>query len=569
MGADWLSLDPTDPLWIAFALALGMLAKYLRVPALVGFLAAGFLLNALGAQAGAFIAEVADLGITLLLFTIGLHLSVRMFARPEVWAVGLVHMAATTASLTAVVLGLAALGVPSLSSVGLPGAAVLGLALAFSSTVFTVKALEDRGAQRTRHGRIAMGVLIIQDLVAVGFLATVGELGPTPWALLLLGLPLLRRPLQALMDHCGHGELLLLYGFVMAMGGAALFELAGLKADLGALALGLVLAGGPKSTELSHAMDGFKDVFLVGFFVSVGLTVPTDMAALALGLGALVIVPLKAGGFLVLFSAARLRARTAWQASLDLATFSEFGLIVVAAAVEADLLPSSLLAAVAVAVGASLAVAAPVAMNGDALYARWRGSLHRLQREHRLPGDEDLHLHPVDVVVFGLGRLGAAALQAVEEAFPGRVLGVDVSPRVVAARTAKGHYAVVGDATDPEFWSRTEDLLGRLRWVLLAMHSHEANLAAVERLQARGFTGGIVATSRYPDQARDLAAMGVDVVFDVFAEAGAGFAADLHARLGGHGDPAADGTGSGTEAARVEDGTGAVTEPAPAERPPG
>lgn len=273
MGSDWLSLDPTDPLWIGFALALGMLARYLRVPALVGFLVAGFALNALGAQPGPFIGELADLGITLLLFTIGLHLSVRMFAKPQVWAVGLGHMAITTGVLSLGLVGLAALGVPALDSVSPAGAAVLGLALAFSSTVFTVKALEDRGAQRSRHGRIAMGVLIIQDLVAVAFLATAGGIRPTPWAIALLALPLLRRPLRALMGQCGHGELLLLFGFVAALGGAGLFELAGLKADLGALAMGLLLAGGPKAEELSRAMDGFKDVFLVGFFISIGLTV--------------------------------------------------------------------------------------------------------------------------------------------------------------------------------------------------------------------------------------------------------------------------------------------------------
>ena len=531
MGSGWQSLNPSDPAWIAFALAMGMLAKAARLPALVGFLAAGFLLNAVGAQPSEFISEVADLGITLLLFTIGLHLSVRMFARPEVWAVGVVHVALSTLVLTLAVLLGGALGIGPMTSLGPGGALALGLALAFSSTVFTVKALEDRGAQRTRHGRIALGVLIIQDLVAVLFLATATDARPSPWALLLLGLPLLRRPLLALMEHAGHGELLVLFGVVAALGGAAVFEVAGLKADLGALAMGFLLAGSAKSDELSRAMDGFKDLFLVGFFVSIGLSV--DLSPAALGLGAMLVlaIPLKAAGFFVLFSAARLRARTSWQASLDLATFSEFGLIVVAAAVEVALLPDSILAAVAVAVALSLVVAAPVATRGDALYARWRVPLRRLQRAKRLEGDEDLHLRDVDVVVFGLGRLGTAALDAVERDFPDRVLGVDVSPRAVQRSRESGHDAVVGDATDPEFWSRTEGLVHKLDWVLLTMASHEANLAAVERLRARGFTGRIVATSRYADQAAELRALGVGLVFDVYKEAGAGFATDLHRRF--------------------------------------
>ena len=115
--------------------------------------------------------------------------------------------------------------------------------------------------------------------------------------------------------------------------------------------------------------------------------------------------------------------------------------------------------------------------------------------------------------------------------FPERVLGVDVSPRAVAEMRGRGHNVVLGDATDPEFWSRTENLVHSLDWVLLTMASHEANVAAVERLRARGFNGRIVATSRYPDQAEELRELGASLVFDVYAEAGSGFASDLHRRF--------------------------------------
>lgn len=531
VSTDWLTLHPTDPVWIAVALVLGMLAAALRVPALVGFLAAGFLFNALGAEAGAFISEAADLGITLLLFTIGLHLSVRMFARPQVWAVAIGHITISSLLIGLLVVAGSALGVGVLAELGVPGALALGIALSFSSTVFTFKVLQERGARRTHHGRVAMGVLIIQDLVAVALLVASTKHWPSPWAAVLLALPALRRPLLWVMGRCGHGELLILFGIVAAMAGAGLFEAVGLKADLGALAFGLLLSGTERSDELSRSLEGFKDLFLVGFFVSVGLTVPLEIGPIVVGMLLVAIVPAKAGLFMLLFSRAKLRARTAWQASLDLGTFSEFGLIVVAAAVASGLLPADVQAATAVAVGLSLVVAAPVAASGDLLYLRARGMLRRLQRPERLAGDEDLHLRPTEVVVFGLGRVGTAALNAVEADFPDRVLGVDVSPRVVAEQVAAGHYCVVGDATDPEFWSRTEGLVHRLSWVLLAMASHAANVAAVAQLRARGFTGRVVATARYPDQAEHLRELGVDLVFDIYAEAGAGFASDLHARF--------------------------------------
>ena len=530
-----LALVPDDALWVVTALALGLLAKALRVPPLVGFLAAGFLLNVIGAQTTEFLGEASDLGVTVLLFTIGLHLSVTVFARFEVWGVAVAHVVLFGSVLAGALLVGVALGLGPLGDVDAAGAVVLALALAFSSTVFAAKALEAQGAQYSRHGRIALGVLIIQDIVAVVFLALVdAEKRPSYWALALFALPLLRWPLQWLMARCGHGELLLLFGVVAAMGGAALFELVGLKGDLGALALGLLLAGSAKAEELGGSLDGFKDLFLAGFFVSVGLTAPMDPGGLVLGLLLLLALPLKAFGFFSLFSGARLRSRTAWQASLDLTTYSEFGLIVVAVAVEAGILPPTMLATAAVAVAGSLIIASPFALRGDALYRRWREPLRRWQRAQRLPGDEDLHLHPVEVMVFGLGRLGTAAMATVELEFPGSVLGVDVDPRIVAEKHAQGHYVVTGDATDAEFWSRTENQLGELEWVLLTMSSHEANLTAVERLRDRGFTGRLVATSRYADQALELRAAGANTVFDVYTEAGTGFASDIQRRLNGY-----------------------------------
>lgn len=535
MDFDLLDLLPADPLWILAALALGLAAKALRIPPLVGFLAAGFLLNGLGLEPTEFLTAASDLGITLLLFTIGLHISISVFTRTEVWGVAVAHVVLFGSLMSAVIYAGVLLEVGPLGDLDGPGAISLALALSFSSTVFAAKVLEAQGAERSRHGRIAIGVLIIQDLVAVVFLALVdAEARPSIWAVALLALPLLRRPLQRVMQASGHGELLLLFGVLVAAGGAGLFELVGLKGDLGALAAGLLLAGTAKSEELGRAMDSFKDLFLAGFFVSVGLGAPMDVGGIVLGLVLLLALPVKAFGFFALFSAARLRSRTAWQSSLDLTTYSEFGLIVVATSVKTGLMPSSMLTTAAVAVAASLIVASPIVIRGDSLYLRWKTPLRKWQRNRRLPGDEALDLQPVSVMVFGLGRIGTSAITAVEREFPDKVLGVDVDPEVVAEQEQRGHYVVTGDATDPEFWSRTEGNLGELDWVLLTMSSHEANLSAVHRLRDQGFTGGVLATSLYTDEATELREAGADAVFDVYTEAGIGFASDLDRRF--HGD---------------------------------
>jgi predicted Kef-type K+ transport protein len=532
--SDLLADLPADPVWILAALIFGLLAKGLRIPPLVGFLVAGFVLNGVGLEPTPFLEEVSDLGVLLLLFTIGLHLSLSVFARTEVWGVAVAHFALFGSLLSAALFAGVLLRLGPLADLDGPATVTLALALSFSSTVFAAKVLEAQGAERSRHGRIAFGVLIIQDIVAVAFLAVIdAEKRPSVWIVALLALPLLRKPLQRIMQACGHGELLVIFGVVVTAGGAGLFELVGLKGDLGALAAGLLLAGSAKADELSRMMDSFKDLFLAGFFVGVGLGAQIDPAGALLGVVLLLALPLKAVGFFALFTAAKLRSQTAWKASLELTTYSEFGLIVAATSVDNGLLPESMLTTVSISVALSLVVASPVVLRGDALFHRWRDALQKWQRPTRIPGDEDLDLRPVFVMVFGLGRIGKATLTAVEREFPDKVLGVDVDPEVVQRRQQQGHYVVVGDAADPEFWSRTAGGINELDWVLLTVSSHEANVSAVELLRTMGYTGRIVATSRYADDAEELRAVGADAVFDIFTEAGAGFASDLDRRFRG------------------------------------
>ena len=111
----------------------------------------------------------------------------------------------------------------------------------------------------------AIGILIVQDIAAVIFLAASSGKLPSPWAIALLGLLLLRKPILALLNKSGHGELQILVGFVLALGGAQLFEIFNLKGDLGALFVGALIAGHTRSDELAKTLLGFKELFLQKF----------------------------------------------------------------------------------------------------------------------------------------------------------------------------------------------------------------------------------------------------------------------------------------------------------------
>ncbi|MEM9193229.1 MAG: cation:proton antiporter, partial [Myxococcota bacterium] len=151
-------------LWIGVAFVLGFVAKRLGQPPLLGFLAAGFVLEGIGFRPDASLEELANVGVLILLFTIGLKLDLRTVIRPEVWAVTALHMSLTTASIAALALGLGAAGLAAFSGLAWESAAVLGFALSFSSTIFAVKLLEERDDANAIYGRVAIGVLVVQDL---------------------------------------------------------------------------------------------------------------------------------------------------------------------------------------------------------------------------------------------------------------------------------------------------------------------------------------------------------------------------------------------------------------------
>ena len=170
------AFDITHILPIAVAFTFGMLARLVGLPPLMGFLASGFVLGALGMQNTPMLQEIADLGVTLLLFTIGLKLHVKDLAAPVVWATATLHMLATTAAVALTASMLALLGLSLFEGISLPTALLIGFALSFSSTVFAVKVFEARGEMESIHGRIAIGLLIVQDIFAV-VLPDLGDLG--------------------------------------------------------------------------------------------------------------------------------------------------------------------------------------------------------------------------------------------------------------------------------------------------------------------------------------------------------------------------------------------------------
>ncbi|MFQ5754770.1 MAG: cation:proton antiporter [Acidiferrobacterales bacterium] len=519
-----------EPIWLAIAFVLGLGARQLGLPSLVGFLLAGFVLSAVGVESGEFIREIADAGVTLLLFTIGLKLRVQTLLRPHVWAVATAHMAATVALFAGLLFALAAAGIALTGKLDLTLALLIGFALSFSSTVFAVKLLEEKGEMASLHGRIAIGILIMQDLIAVIFLAVSAGKLPSPWALALLALIPLRGVLTGIMARSGHGELLILYGLLLALGGAAVFESVGIKGDLGALILGVLLAGHPKASQLAKTLLGFKDLFLIGFFLNIGLSGALSLHALGIAALLVLLLPLKVLLYFFLLARSNVRARTSLLASLSLANYSEFGLIVGAIAVANGWFTSDWLVIIALALSISFILASPLNTAAHAIYAHYADRLRRFETPTRLPEEQPFDTGDAEIVICGMGRVGSGAYDCVRRLYGDIVTGVDTDPDVVREQAQAGRNVIQGDATDPDLWERGQPG-GKIRLVMLAIPNHSENLYIAKTLARSSYRGQLTATAKHADQVRELEQEGVHAAFDIYAEAGAGFAEDVRARL--------------------------------------
>ena len=519
---------------ILVAYAFGLLAARAHLPPLVGYLIAGFALHAFGFETTTGIETVAEIGVYLLLFTIGLKLKAGFLARRAVWGTATIQMIAFGAVAAGVLLGIGALGLPLASGLDLEHALMLGFAFAFSSTVLAVKLLETMNESGSLAGRAAVGVLIIQDVFAVVFLTITASTAPTWMAVpMVLVIVALRPAFGWLVARSGHGELLVLLGFVLAIGiGAGGFELVGLKPELGALLAGVAVSTNPRAGEMADRLMDFKDLFLVGFFLSIGLAGTPPIAAYVVAGVMLLLIPLKGAMFFVLFTRFRLRTRTAMHSSMTLSTYSEFGLIVASASLASGYLDQEWVSAIAVAVAASFVLASMVNTARYRMYGVLSDRLTTFERQPPLPEDAVLDCGYASVLVLGMGRVGAGAYEEIALHRGAVVVGVDRSERTAAFHTARGRNVIRGDALDRDFWERLR-FRKEVELILIATDNHTSNLECVARAKEYLPHAQIGVIARYPDQVVELNDAGVDVARNLYEEAGQGLADDAMATIWG------------------------------------
>ncbi|WP_261881912.1 cation:proton antiporter family protein [Vibrio pelagius] len=509
---------------LSAAFIAGFISLKCQLPPLVGFLIAGFALNAFGFESNDTIVTLADLGVTLLLFTIGLKLDIKTLLSKEIWAGATVHNLISTLFFAVALFGFKLLGISSLAAMSNEQLILLGFALSFSSTVFAVKTLQEKGEMNATYGTLAIGILVMQDIFAVVFLtASTGKL-PEWYAIALFALPLLRPLFYKILDWVGHGEMLVLFGIFFALVvGAGLFEFVGVKPDLGALILGMLLAGHAKASELSKSLFNLKELFLVCFFLNIGLSEQPTIQGFMLAILFLLLLPVKGFLYFWVLNFFKFRVRTSLLASLSLFNFSEFGLIVGGLAFKMGWMSGDILVAVAIAVSLSFLIAAPLNRAGHKLYQHSGRWLKEHAAEKLNQRDKRIDPGHAQVLILGMGRIGTGAYDELLTRYGKVCLGVEVREDAADSHRSHGRNVISGDATDPDFWERILDT-ANVKLVILAMPHHQGNQTALDQLKARNFKGQIAAIAEYSDQLETLKENGVDAAFNIYSEAGSGFA---------------------------------------------
>jgi len=536
---------------LVMAALIGFIGVILRQPLIVSFIAVGLIAgpSALDlVRADAQIELLSELGIAVLLFLVGIKLDVKLIRSLGAVSLltGLGQVAFT--SVFGYLIGLA-LGLGSVTSL------YVAVALTFSSTIIIVKLLSDKREIDSLHGQIALGFLIVQDLVvvlamivlsAIGIGAAGGDghgAGSVSMVLVsgvaMVGLVVLfvRYVANPLTERLARApELLVIFAIAMAAIFAAIGSVVGLGKEVGGLLAGIALASTPYRETIAARLAPLRDFLLLFFFIALGSALDLSLlgahvtGAIIFSLFVLIGNPLIV---MAIMGALGYRKRTGFLAGLTVAQISEFSLIFVAMGVSLGHLGEDALGLVTMVGLVTIAASTYLITYSHHLYALFAPFLDMFERKGTPREPTEAAAQGPDgprVILFGLGRFGTAIGLRLK-ARGVRVLGVDFNPHAVRRWRDLGLEAEFGDATDPEFVAELP--LARAVWVVSTVPIHPTGLShedarstLIQLVRAAGYGGRIAVTSHQAAETAALLGAGADMVLEPFQDA-ADRAADL------------------------------------------
>lgn len=512
----------------------GALAQLLRQPLIVAFIAVGILLgpSALGMVVHSNEIEIfSRLGIALLLFVVGLKLDLHIVRTigPVALASGLGQVLFT--SLVGYLIALL-LGMSHVTAI------YVAVALTFSSTIIIVKLLSDKKEVDSLHGRIAIGFLIVQDIVVVLVMIGLTAFGQADnelnmgWevlkvvlkgtAMLLVIALLMRYILPKLLHHLAHSsELLMLFAIAWAVSGAVAGDALGFSKEVGAFLAGISIASTLYREQIAARLVSLRDFLLLFFFIELGATL--DLSTLDAQLGASVVFSLFVliGNpliVMIIMGYMGYRKRTGFLAGLTVAQISEFSLILAALGLKLGHLQQETVGLITLVGLITISASTYMILYSHLIYERlapWLRIFERKVPHRELDSPIDTE-NKVDVLLIGLGRYGTAIATNLRERGCS-VLAVDFDPATVKNHVRNGFIVHYGDAEDPEFVATLP--LTHAKWVVSTVRDRTINHMLLHGLRQNNYCGKVAAASAGHRDAELLKREGVDLVLIPYVDA--------------------------------------------------
>ena len=530
-----ISLFNQFALLLGITAVIGFIAVKLRQPLILAFIIVGIIAGPTGlgilAEHGQ-VEILASFGITLLLFIVGLKLdidSIKAFG-PVVLLIGAGQMLLTAGlgSLLAYALGLK-----------LIPAIVTGVAMAFSSTIIIIKALSDREEMESLFGRIAVGILIVQDLVVVIAIIVLSSLSIETslaqhwaWEALMLMLKgvgflvvvaiLMRGILPTIIEHMAKSrELLVLFALAWAVLLSACAEKLGFGKEIGGFLAGVSLAPTHFRESIASRLDTVRNLLLVFFFINLGAALQFDtlvnniIPALVLSLFVLLGKPLIV---MTLMGVARFRQRTAFMTAVTMGQVSEFSLILAALAHALGFIDAAAVGLIIFMSLITIGLSTYMINYASEIYNTLAPWLLRFERAMHFREDvhTKTHEHKIDVIVYGFGRHGEY-LATLLESKGLKTMGVDFDPRRVKPHLPHRMPIRYGDAEDAEFIKTLP--LAEAKWVVSTIPHYDSNQILISSLREIGYKGKIALSAFHENEIELVKNLHVDMVFVPYQDA--------------------------------------------------
>ena len=508
---------------VILATLLGLVARWLKQPLIIGYVLAGVIL---GPAVAGFIAQpevisvLSTFGIAFLLFLVGVELDLaklKVIGRPSL-ALGVGQVLVT-----------AAIGFVIIRFFGfatLP-ATYIAVALTFSSTIIVVKLLSERRALESLYGRLAVGMLLVQDFIAIFALIFLSGFssGYTPSSAELTFIILKGAGLVMLAILSGRyllpplflrlarsSELLLLASIAWCFGFALIAAVGGFSIEIGAFLAGLALARLPYHLEIVGRVRSLRDFFITIFFVLLGSQlILTSIASLAWPFAILSLFILIGNPLIVMIIMGYMgyTKRTSFLIGLTVAQISEFSLILMNLGFKLGHVSAAEVALVTLVGVTTITLSSYLISYGDALY-RWLAPYLSLFERRQITKQESRADEFKDhVVIFGCDRLGERLVRTVQNlGLP--LLVIDFDPETIARLSQQGVPCLYGDISDLDIHDRAQ--LAQASLIISTIPDISSNRLLLQETKRRGLNAPVYATADTWQDTQTLYQTGADYV---------------------------------------------------------